>query len=160
MEYREITFRDNLLRVYPDGEILRMVTVTNQSGKKGEWVTCNNSTNYCGYYETTIKGKMVKCHRIIGMVYLDLDIDNPKIQIDHINRIRSDNRVENLRIVTHQQNAFNCSNTKGYTFRKDLNKYLARICINGTEKYLGCFDTAEEARERYLQEKAVHHIIL
>ena len=158
MEYQEITFRETQLRVYPTGEILRLCK-GGRDGKKGEWVSCNNSTNHWGYYETRINGKLVKCHRIIGMVYLDLDIDNPKILIDHINRLKTDNRVENLRIVTNQQNQFNKSNTRGYSLNKKTNKYNAYISINGTYKHLGCFDTPEEAHDRYLQEKAILHII-
>ena len=159
MEYKEIIFRETLLRVYPTGEILKLFNISNQFGKKGDWVTCNKGLDSRGYYYTEIKGKSFRCHRLIGMVYLDLDIDNPKLQIDHINRIRTDNRVENLRIVTQQQNAFNCSNTKGYYFRKDRNKYRAYIRVNGILKHLGYFDTKEEAHERYLQEKAIMHII-
>ena len=152
MEYQEIIFRETLLRVYSTGEILKL-------RKSGKWVSCNKGLNGGGYYHTEINGKLFRCHRLIGMVYLDLDIDNLKLQIDHINRIRTDNRIENLRIVTHQQNQFNQSNTKGYYFRKDRNKYQVEIKVNGIKKSLGCFDTKEEAREKYLQEKELLHII-
>ena len=152
MEYKEIIFRETLLRVYPTGEILKL-------RRGGKWVTCNKGLDGSGYYHTGINGKLVKCHRLIGMVYLDLDIDNLKLQIDHINHVKIDNRVENLRIVTCQQNQFNQSNTKGYTFNKDCNKYQAQIRVNGVQKNLGVFNTPEEARERYLQEKAIMHII-
>jgi hypothetical protein len=157
-DYRETELRGVPLRVYPTGIILRLYLKSNQCGKKGEWVRCSTSVSSHGYYNTEIKGKEFKQHRIIAWVYLDLDIENPNIQVDHINQIKTDNRVENLRLVTNQQNSFN-TKAKGYYFDKKMNKYRARIQLNGIEKHLGCFDTSEEARERYLQEKAIIHII-
>ena len=79
--------------------------------------------------------------------------------IDHINRIRNDNRIENLRNVTAVQNKYNISNTKGFYFNKFFNKYQASIYVNNKNIYLGRFDTEAEAREAYLNAKAKYHII-
>ena len=56
-----------------------------------------------------------------------------------------------------QQNNFN-RNAKGYTFNKQRQKYHAQIMVNGTQIFLGLFNTAEEAHEAYLTAKAKYHV--
>lgn len=80
-------------------------------------------------------------------------------QLDHINTIRSDNRIQNLRIVNNQQNCFNKKTTKGYYYCKQTNKYRATICYNYKIIALGRFDTEQEARQAYLQAKEKYHVI-
>ena len=74
--------------------------------------------------------------------------------VDHINGNGLDNRRENLKIVTQQQNAFNraiqtnnTSGHKGVSLVKRNNKWLARIGFNGKRIVLGTFDSYEEAVE-------------
>jgi hypothetical protein len=156
-EYREIELFETKLRVYPNGNMMRLIKVTNQFGKKGEWKLVNVKPDN-GYLRFKIKGKMVRCHRIVGYAYLGLDIDDLSREIDHINRIRNDNRVDNLQIVTNQQNMFN-TGAKGYSFVKSRNKYRAEIMLNGKKIYLGYYDTEEEAATAYQTAKLIHHII-
>ena len=52
-----------------------------------------------------LDGKNYLKHRLIGIQWILNDDPDNKTQIDHINRIRTDNRIENLRWVTHQENA-------------------------------------------------------
>ena len=77
--------------------------------------------------------------------------------IDHINGVRDDNRIMNLRGVTQQQNTFNKLNTKGY--HKRGNKFRAVLQIIKEYKHLGYYDTEEEARAAYLNAKEKYHII-
>ena len=79
-------------------------------------------------------------------------------EIDHINGIRDDNRICNLRSVTHQKNLWN-SKGKGYTYNKVHKKFQAQICINYKNKALGLFETEEEARQAYLNAKQIYHVI-
>lgn len=79
-------------------------------------------------------------------------------EIDHINRIRNDNRIENLRDITHQQNGFN-RNAKGYYWYKPNKKWLAQIVVNKKHIYLGSFTNEQDAREAYLQAKEQYHKI-
>lgn len=79
--------------------------------------------------------------------------------IDHIDGNTSNNRISNLRSVTHQENHFNRTKAKGYFYNKKSNKYIAHIRFNGKDKYLGSFFTEEEAREAYLQAKKLYHNI-
>tara|TARA_R110000803_G_scaffold183754_1_gene246093 strand:- start:144 stop:641 length:498 start_codon:yes stop_codon:yes gene_type:complete len=78
--------------------------------------------------------------------------------IDHVDRIKTNNHISNLRNVTNQENGFNRA-CKGYHFHKATGKYEARIQLNGKNIYLGLFDTPDEAREAYLRKKAELHII-
>jgi len=77
--------------------------------------------------------------------------------IDHINRIKTDNRISNLREVTKQENAFNMKNVKGYSLDKRSNKYISIIMIDGKTKQLGTFETKKEARLCYLKNKNKYH---
>jgi hypothetical protein len=88
------------------------------------------------------------------MTYDNIDI----VEIDHINRMRNDNRISNLRNVSIEQNKFN-KETKGYTYHKQLDKWMARIQVYKDIIYLGVYDTEQEAREVYLQAKKKYHII-
>ncbi len=82
-------------------------------------------------------------------------------EIDHINRIRHDNRIENLRGVTQQQNHWNRVKTKGYTWEPDRKKWKVLITINGKQKCIARFNLEDEhlARQCYLDAKAKYHII-
>ena len=81
------------------------------------------------------------------------------IEIDHINNIRNDNRIYNLRAVTRQQNQWNRKNVKGYYFNKVAKKWYSYIRINKIKTYLGYYNTEEEARNAYLQAKEIYHKI-
>jgi hypothetical protein len=80
-------------------------------------------------------------------------------EIDHINGVRDDNRLCNLRSVTHQQNNWNMTKAKGYYYHKTSKKYLAQISSDYKIIHLGLYNTPEEARAAYLQAKEKYHKI-
>lgn len=80
-------------------------------------------------------------------------------ELDHINGMRNDNRIENLRSVTRQQNQWNQINAKGFCWNKSKNKYSAQIKYNDKRKFLGYYNTEEEARNAYLNAKQIYHVI-
>jgi hypothetical protein len=84
--------------------------------------------------------------------YLLKDKLNEKLQVDHINRNRLDNRRSNLRIVTQAENLHNKSRYKsnksgypGVKWNKRLEKWQAQITRNGVRRHLGVFNTKHEA---------------
>jgi len=79
--------------------------------------------------------------------------------IDHINGIKNDNRIENLRSVTNQQNTFNNKKAKGYSWNKQHNKWQSQIRIDDKPIYLGYFETEQEAHQAYLDAKKIYHNI-
>ena len=109
------------------------------------------------------KHHKMRLHRVIYYAHnQDWDIYNTKNNcIDHIHHPVGeplDNSIANLRVVTNQQNGFN-RNVKGYSWDKVYNKWKAKICINGKNIHLGYFDNELDARDAYLDGKAIYHII-
>jgi hypothetical protein len=108
--------------------------------------------NATGYLTITFKNKTYQTHRIAWLfVYGGF----PRI-IDHINGIKSDNRICNLREATRSQNGMNRAipknNTSGYkgvSFMKETGKWRARVIVNYIPTCLGIFDTPELASEAY-----------
>ena len=156
-EYREIEFEGTKLRVYKNGDIFRQLNAGGPYGKKGDWIltTCMDTN---GYLRFKINNKQYLNHRIVGMCYLGLDINKTKHLIDHIDRCRTNNNINNLRIVNNQQNQWN-NNEKGYSFYKRRNKWRARISVNNKSIYLGLFDTEQEASDAYQNAKKLYHVI-
>ncbi len=80
-------------------------------------------------------------------------------KLDHINEIKSDNRIVNLRPTNNQGNHFNRTKHKGYYWSKDRKKFHAIIMVFGTRICLGFYDSEEEAKTAYLEGKEYYHII-
>lgn len=89
----------------------------------------------------------------------------PGLEIDHINGIRTDNRLVNLRAVTKTENGQNrrqaTANSKirflGVSEQKTTGKFRARINVAGKEMALGDYKTPEEAHRAYLDAKRKFH---
>jgi hypothetical protein len=152
----EFTLNERKLK-YEDEKLYIKLEKNWRTLKKGEWKEVSIYENCC-YNKIRIGNKCFQVHRIIGYLFLNLDMNNETQIIDHINRNKTDNRLENLRIVTTQQNGFN-REAKGYTFDKKNKKWRAHICINRKLIYLGLFNTEEEARQAYLDSKQIYHKI-
>ena len=141
------------LQVSEDGVVFRF-------NKKNNPIIVNNTANSCkGYNYINCKGRMIFRHRIVAYCFLGLDINNPKISIDHNNGDKLGNYISNLRIVTHRQNHFNETKIEGYYYIKDVNKYNAQIQLNRKNVHLGCDNTEEEAHSAYLAGKRQYHKI-
>jgi hypothetical protein len=92
----------------------------------------------------------------------------PALTIDHINGIRDDNRLENLRLATCAQNSQNQRNKrlvmpdgspglKGANLHQKTGRWIGRIKANREFHYLGMFATAEEAHRAYAAASARLH---
>ena len=122
--------------------------------------TLAGSTNDEGYRVLRLGGKLQKAHRV---AWLYVHGEWPSMCIDHINGIRGDNRIANLRCVTHRANMENQrsahanSTTRLLGVSKRGERYVARIRMDGQLRYLGTFATGEEASLAYLAEKRRIH---
>jgi hypothetical protein len=117
-----------------------------------------------GYWLICINGKYYLNSRVITSAFLGFDLKS-KLFIDHINHNIHDNSIDNLRVVTQQQNAFNIQNVKGYykRFYTKVNgtvveSFIIQLGING-KQISKSVKTEEEARQGYLELKRIHHII-
>jgi len=127
--------------------------------------TLAGSIDKDGYRVIRIDRKLYRAHHIAWLI---VHGQWPYHELDHINRIRSDNRISNLRLATRAQNGRNlslsCVNTSGIlgvTFDKERNKWSAQIKVNGKNINLGRFinlaDAAacrEAAEQKYFGEFA------
>ncbi len=116
-----------------------------------------------GHIQITIDRKAYMSHRL---AWLYVHGTWPIGQIDHINCIKTDNRIINLRDVSHSVNMQNIHNPqknnscnyRGVYFFKPMNKYASRIRANGKSYFLGYFDKAEDAGMAYVKAKSNLHI--
>jgi hypothetical protein len=96
--------------------------------------------------------KTCRVHFLVCQAYLTEKLSESYV-IDHINNIKGDNRVSNLQYISFRENVSKDSNNK-YNFLgvyKNGNKFSAKIVIDGVRKYLGTFNTPEEANNEYLK---------
>jgi|SaaInlStandDraft_2_1057019.scaffolds.fasta_scaffold194542_2 hypothetical protein len=116
-----------------------------------------------GYVSIMINGKQYRAHRLAWLWEYG---EFPKHETDHINGIRNDNRIANLREATHCENMQNQrkmhkNNKTGYLgvypsgYRK--NPWRVTISVQNKTKHVGHFATKEEAREAYLEAKRQYH---
>lgn len=148
------------LFVYKDGALLRRNDTV--AGKAMEKVGADSGQ---GYFRVYLKGKRVFVHKIVWILHHG-EIPN-LFQIDHINGKRGDNRIENLRLVTVQDNhknkrrpTTNTSGVIGVNWKKERSRWRVSIG-NGTKhgKFIGYFigfDDAVKARKQAEKEYGFH----
>jgi hypothetical protein len=139
-----------LLNYSPDTGLF-IYNVSQGSRGKGS-VAGNLQTN--GYRQIRIDKRLYLEHRLAWFYCFQ---EWPIKVLDHINGIKDDNRLDNLREVSQSQNLQNSGlashNTSGYrgvSYVKSRNKFEAYISIDNIKKNLGHFNTAEEAHSAYL----------
>ena len=124
-------------------------------GRKARVGSIAGSVRKDGYRQIQINKIKYLSHRL---AWLYMTGSWPKEDIDHINRVKDDNRWENLREASPSQNQANrkininnSSGLKGVQYRKDntKNPWQASIECNGKSIYLGYFRTPEEAYLSY-----------
>ena len=107
-----------------------------------------------GYKYTSLKymeiAPKILLHRLAWFIVHN---EVPPNLIDHINQVRTDNRIENLRVCNHLENNrnqkmrnTNTSGITGVTWSKANGKWVAACWLNGKRKYLGYYADINEAK--------------
>lgn len=136
------------------GNLVRRVNKANQCAG-----SIAGSVNARGHINVQVDGRLWAAHQIVFIFhhgYLP-------VEIDHRNRDKTDNRIENLRPATSSQNKGNIqplrNNTSGYrgvSKNSRSGKWHAQIKIHGKQTYLGRFDTPGAAALRYNEAAVLH----
>lgn len=115
----------------------------------GKRVGCKKANTSIGYRTVTVLGQTYLNHRLIFLWhhgYL------PEMDIDHINRVRTDDRIENLREVSRQCNSRNScikrnstSSVNGICWDKNRNKWFAHIKLDYKQRQLGRYEDFYDA---------------
>jgi hypothetical protein len=131
---------------YKDGELLwKKKTTRKPVGSKAGTVEKD------GYVRIRFMGRKVYAHRLIWIFHHGACPD----LIDHIDRDKSNNRIENLRAATKSQNALNSkipktSLTTGVRGVHAVgDKFVARVIVDGRRQYLGMYEDIDSARLAY-----------
>lgn len=127
--------------------------VSRGSRKPGGEITCQDRY---GYVVTRIDGVLHRAHRL---AWLYVKGEFPNGEIDHINGIRFDNRIENLRVADRSQNTSNScirrdntSGVRGVIWDKARGQWRVIIRARRRVNCIGRFNNFEEAcaaRQKY-----------
>lgn len=135
-----------MFAVRSDGTLIRK-TKAGGGRKAGDPV---GSPMRSGYLAVRIRGESFMAHRIIWAICNGSDPGD--LDVDHIDRDKTNNRPKNLRLATRSQN---CANkpTSGIHQRRSSGKYQAYVYKDRACIHLGMFNTAEEARAAHAAAK-------
>lgn len=148
---------------YEDGKLIRKVSVS--SARAG---TVVGSVENNGYIRVRVDTKKYSVHQVVFVLFHGY---LPKI-IDHVNGIKTDNRIENLREATSFENGYNTklsvtskSGVKNVRWLKKLDAWQVRLKVKSINKVIGYFKDLElaelvatMAREKYHGEFANHGV--
>lgn len=145
-------------------ELLKLVTYNREEGKLYWWNPPQPNTkrlmgkeagtiNVHGYSILMYRKKGYLIHRLIWLIEKGTW---PKGVVDHINGIKTDNRIENLRDVTFTQNTRNTYRHRagkllGTGWHKNHKRWRAFMRVNGKQVHLGLYDSEQEAHRAYLR---------
>lgn len=110
-----------------------------------------------GYYEVKLTkdgiSKTQTVHTLVVKSFMDYDIIDKGLVVDHININRGDNRLSNLRVITHRENISRSkkgtSKHTGVHWSNANNKWVSRIQINKKRVTLGLFTLEDDAHNAY-----------
>lgn len=121
--------------------------------KAGALLKCNRSK--CNYWQVRLLGKTILCHRAVYILHHGVDLPD-NCMIDHIDTNGENNNPDNLRQATSKENSANTNcrsnnktGLKGASKKSGSNKFVSQIYLNGKKKFLGYYDTAQEAHNKY-----------
>jgi len=167
--FKDIIGYEGLYRVSNLGRVKSLDRIVKRSdGQKRNLKGCylKAAIDNVGYFSIGLckngKNKTYRTHVLVSMSFLNHVSSGYRLVVDHINNIKTDNRLENLQLISHRANTnkdrgTGYSNFIGVYLDKKTKKWYAQIYVNKKNKHLGYFSTEEEASEAYKTE--LKHIL-
>tara|TARA_R110000737_G_C14272494_1_gene430730 strand:- start:101 stop:538 length:438 start_codon:yes stop_codon:yes gene_type:complete len=136
-----------IYKEYPLDNRYKVSNLGNIIGARG-WIL-KPQLQKSGYLKLSISGKNRAIHQLVAETFLGYERDGTnKLVVDHINEVKIDNKLSNLRVVSNRENLSNRSRVSKYVgVTKFRNKWMSTVTINSKLKYLGLYLTQEEARD-------------
>lgn len=161
----------NKCRPLPDLEVLKKYLRYDPELGKIYWIKSRGCVkkgsefgwiDNSGYLRAIFNGQYILVHRLVWLFAKEKDPD--QMEIDHINNIRTDNRIDNLRLASCLSNSLNrlqrsdnITGIKGVRWHKRDLVWESHISINKKIKYLGRFTCIESAEEAVRQARIKYH---
>lgn len=162
--WKDISGYEGLYQVSNYGNVRSLNRLINKSGNihrmKGR--VLKNRLGTTGYYGVSLSKKGIvkpfQVHQLVAMAFLGHKRNGYNKVVDHINHIRTDNRVINLRILDVRDNtSYSKRNKKGTLigahFSKNENKWKSSIRCGEKSFHIGYFENEHSASEAYLHIK-------
>ncbi|AVX38533.1 HNH endonuclease [Yersinia massiliensis] len=138
-----------LLHYEPDTGVFTWLVYRSFRAVAGSVAGRTNMTT--GYIEIQIDGRRYKGHRL---AWLYMTGEQASGHIDHVNEVKVDNRIGNLRVATRAENKRNVGITKANTsgakgVYKQGNRWIAQAQMDGKKYRLGSFMCVDDAAKAY-----------
>lgn len=138
-EYKIINYGNRVFKCYKTGEVYRKKA--NNTFKQVGTIPHKASETH-SYYRIRITinnhEQDVKIHRLLAFAFLNLDINNKQIVVDHIDGNGLNNNISNLRLCSSRENSRNMKNIKGVSLEKSTGKYRTSIMNNEGKRLHKC----------------------
>jgi hypothetical protein len=158
MRELDSTYLKELFNYYPETGIFTWKIYRSNKSPIGGIAGCNSKK---GYMVVIIDGKQYQGHRLAWLYHYG---SWPKSGLDHINNIRNDNRIANIREATQSENSQNLKKGRGKfgllgvsIDSKRKNRWKSTIKLHGKQTHLGWHKTPEEAHQAYIKAKRELH---
>jgi len=146
------------IKGYPDYEVSNLGRVKSLCFNKERILKAGiGSGGYLNVRLYNPNPKSFDIHKLVAIAFLNHNPDGTtKIVVDHINHVKTDNRTDNLQLITHRKNLskdrvrYNYSSKYvGVSWHKNRNKWIASIGVDGKLKHLGYFTNELEASQSH-----------